>query len=99
MCPLTLEVFVDPVLAADGHNYERAALQQALEVQSLSPMTRAPLQCQTALPNAPLRRQIGEWRLQQRFTIPPHLLDIDETDVLGAGATGQVSWTEISRRR
>merc|ERR1712129_363302 len=46
--PLTLEVFKDPVIASDGHTYERSAIEQLItnaeesrEVPK-SPMTREP---------------------------------------------------------
>ena len=42
---------VDPVLAADGHTYERAALQQHLLHSRLSPVTGAALLHTRLLPN------------------------------------------------
>lgn len=45
MCPLTLAPFIDPVLTAAGHVYERAAIQAHLERGSscTDPLTRQPL--------------------------------------------------------
>ncbi len=40
-CPITKEVMVDPVLASDGHVYERSAIQRL--VGHASPLTRQPL--------------------------------------------------------
>ena len=30
ICPLTLELMIDPVMDANGHTFERAAIEQAL---------------------------------------------------------------------
>jgi hypothetical protein len=38
-CPITCERFVDPVLAPDGHTYEREAIEQWLAAQGTSPLT------------------------------------------------------------
>jgi hypothetical protein len=43
ICPITLDVFRDPVLAGDGHVYERDAITQWIEQQGTSPLTRQPL--------------------------------------------------------
>jgi U-box domain len=43
VCPITLEPFVDPVLAPDSFTYERVAIEQWLEVHKTSPMTREPM--------------------------------------------------------
>ena len=38
-CPISHEIMVDPVVAADGHTYEREALARWLHVHNTSPMT------------------------------------------------------------
>ncbi|CAF0975794.1 unnamed protein product [Adineta ricciae] len=43
ICPITLDVCRDPVLAADGHIYERSAIVQWIKQQGTSPLTRKPL--------------------------------------------------------
>lgn len=43
-CPLTKVLMVDPVIAADGHTYERAALRAWLQHHTTSPVTGAPLE-------------------------------------------------------
>ncbi|CAF2127360.1 unnamed protein product [Rotaria magnacalcarata] len=42
-CPITLQLFRDPVIAADGHAYERVAIVKWIEKHGTSPMTREPL--------------------------------------------------------
>ena len=39
LCPITQEPFQDPVQAADGHVYERSAIEQWFEEKRTSPMT------------------------------------------------------------
>ena len=63
VCPITLEVFRDPVVAADGHSYERAALQRWLGTRVTSPVTGAPLATCSTMPNHSLRAAIDELTL------------------------------------
>ncbi|CAF4064131.1 unnamed protein product, partial [Rotaria magnacalcarata] len=42
-CPITLQLFRDPVIATDGHAYERVAIVKWIEKHGTSPMTREPL--------------------------------------------------------
>ena len=50
-CPLTRERFVDPVIADDGHTYERSAIIQWLAGACTSPMTRQPISLDSLRPN------------------------------------------------
>lgn len=43
ICPITLDVFRDPVIAQDGHVYERTAITQWIIEHGTSPITRQPL--------------------------------------------------------
>ena len=43
ICPITTEVMVEPVFTADGHTYERRAIEEWLTHQKTSPMTGEPL--------------------------------------------------------
>jgi len=42
-CPISHEIMVDPVVAADGHTYEREALARWLSEKSSSPLTGQPM--------------------------------------------------------
>jgi hypothetical protein len=42
-CPVSLMLFVDPVIASDGFMYEKASIQGLLQNRMVSPMTREPL--------------------------------------------------------
>ncbi len=43
VCPITLDAYRDPVLAGDGHIYERTAIVRWIQQQGTSPLTREPL--------------------------------------------------------
>jgi len=42
-CPITGEPMIDPVVAADGHTYERSAILRWFQTSNISPLTAAPL--------------------------------------------------------
>ncbi|EOD15590.1 hypothetical protein EMIHUDRAFT_256363 [Emiliania huxleyi CCMP1516] len=50
----------DPVMAADGHSYERSAIERWLATKSTSPMTGEALENTGLFPNHTLRRMIRE---------------------------------------
>jgi len=56
-CPITMEVMRDPVQATDGHSYERAAIEEWLQVHlpPTSPVTNLPLESTRLVPNVALR--------------------------------------------
>lgn len=65
LCPVTQDVMVDPVVASDGHSYERVAIQAILDRgcseggSALSPLTRETLE-PALIPNINLRKRIRE---------------------------------------
>lgn len=64
-CPITHELFVDPVIFADGHTYERDAIARWLrDHRETSPMTGAsfPGRRIVLLPNHAMRSQVEEWK-------------------------------------
>lgn len=54
-CPITGELLKDPVVATDGHTYERAAIERWLTDHQTSPLTNAPLVSKHLVPNLRLR--------------------------------------------
>ncbi|KAL3160938.1 hypothetical protein ABBQ38_009330 [Trebouxia sp. C0009 RCD-2024] len=54
-CPITKVLVTDPVIAADGYTYERAALVQRLQHSHVSPVTGKMLKCTSYLPNTAIR--------------------------------------------
>lgn len=59
VCPITCEPFVDPVVASDGHTYERAAIVMWIEKNLTSPMTGAPLTSLQVYPNHIMKSMQG----------------------------------------
>ena len=57
---------VDPVIAGDGHTYERAAIAEWLEWQHTSPVTQAPLPHPRLVPNLLIKGTIASQRQQLR---------------------------------
>lgn len=60
ICPITQELLVEPVIAADGFTYERAAIERWLGMgpQRRSPTTNAPLASRHLTPNRTLASMI-----------------------------------------
>eukprot|EP00193_Tetraselmis_chui_P011077 CAMPEP_0177791378 /NCGR_PEP_ID=MMETSP0491_2-20121128/23891_1 /TAXON_ID=63592 /ORGANISM="Tetraselmis chuii, Strain PLY429" /LENGTH=898 /DNA_ID=CAMNT_0019313585 /DNA_START=155 /DNA_END=2853 /DNA_ORIENTATION=+ len=61
-CPITMEVFEDPVVAADGYTYERSAIIKWLRTSSKSPMTNMPMDHLSLTPSHAVRSAIAEWK-------------------------------------
>ena len=58
ICPITHEIMTDPVTTADGHAYERAAIEQWLRDNETSPLTGQTLQNKVVIPCVALRSAI-----------------------------------------
>jgi hypothetical protein len=62
-CPITHDLFEDPVVAADGHTYERAAIQtQITSGNRRSPMTNARLSHTTLTANRTVKKFVDAHR-------------------------------------
>jgi Flp pilus assembly protein TadD len=71
MCPITLELMEDPVVAPSGHSFERASIEEHLELSPTNPMTGEPLSRDQLIPNRNLRDSAqhfkaahADWRTQ-----------------------------------
>lgn len=62
ICPITRQIYRDPVIASDGFTYERFALQQLLDGSRIpnSPLTRERLNLQI-FPNRDMQQQVEQW--------------------------------------
>jgi len=58
-CPITLQTLTDPVVASDGHTYEKSAIQRHLLFDDRSPLTREVI-CKHVYPNVTLRKRIRD---------------------------------------
>ena len=64
ICPITLDIMSDPVLCEDGYTYERKAIMSIRN--SLSPMTRQPIDIQKLLPNRALKDCIQRYKQSKK---------------------------------
>ena len=70
-CCITSELFVDPVVAVDGHSYERAAIERWLQSHDTSPRTGERLPSKALVPNHGLRAQVHDHREALGLPEPP----------------------------
>ena len=62
-CPITTELMDDPVMATDGHTYERRAIEQWFATgKATSPKTGEALAMIAVFPNHSMRSMIREWQ-------------------------------------
>lgn len=72
-CPITGEPMRDPVVAADGHTYERTAISRWFLESDKSPLTGSVLPHKELVPNYMLMSSLQE--AAQRKPPPPELVD------------------------
>jgi hypothetical protein len=60
ICPLTQEIMSDPVIDPEGNSYERSAIEEWLNKNKTSPITRSPLAIGDLIPNRALQTAIEE---------------------------------------
>lgn len=68
-CPITCEIFIDPVTAQDGHTYEREAITNWLKQNPTSPITREPMTVSSLRPNYIVKKMLEE---SQSSTLKKH---------------------------
>jgi hypothetical protein len=61
-CPITHELMIDPVIDPDGNSYERRAIEDWLQQNGTSPITRTYLSAADLRPNRALKQAIDEYR-------------------------------------
>jgi U-box domain len=64
ICPLTLELFHNPVVTRWGHSFERGALLRWLKHQEGCPLTRKPMSLRDIIANSALKERIEEWKVK-----------------------------------
>ena len=62
VCPLSLDIMRDPVMAADGYTYEREEIHNWLSQNNRSPMTNLEMPSKDLLPNRSLNSAIESWK-------------------------------------
>lgn len=86
MCPITYEIMNDPVIASDGHTYERASVLSWFAKGNMrSPKTGADMTTNTVFPNHGLRSRIIEWREEKIGAATKAQAQAQEGPTSGAG--------------
>ena len=70
LCPITLSVMRDPVIAEDGHSYERSAITEWFQHNNTSPKTNLPLNSTHLVANIALRNTIQEFFAKNPIVTP-----------------------------
>lgn len=68
MCPITMVIMKEPVLASDGYTYEKEAIQQWLQSNTISPLTRESMRFTDCRPNRALKDAIERWQKEKQPT-------------------------------
>lgn len=87
VCPITYEVFEDPVVASDGHTYEKAAILEWVKNKGTSPLTGAPLEKMTFYPNQSIKSLARDWKAFERF----RMMQLKEAETSIATSTGSTA--------
>lgn len=83
ICPITMSIMIDPVVAADGHTYERSAIEQWLVAHQTSPKTNLQLPHRMLTPNHSLKNLINDWEENDESTSTSTIdLTSDEGSIL-----------------
>jgi len=93
ICPVTQDIMADPVIAQDGHTYERKNITEWVEKHGTSPITREQISKDIIIPNRVLKAQIEQYlssktdkkpkvqkdkkKHQKRNMLPPGFDDIE----------------------
>ena len=96
LCAITLEPMQDPVVCADGHSYERAAIEYWLTSHATSPKTGAVLDHANVVPNHALRSRIEAWRVEHFRLI--RSADLTLGAQIGAGSFNAVFQATLVQR-
>jgi len=89
-CPITQDVFLSPVVASDGHTYEKQALLNWFSSGSYtSPMTRVQLNPRALYPNRAMKALIDDYKkLHRRHSQLEATMSEDDGDE----STTQSTW-------
>eukprot|EP01083_Nonionella_stella_P170245 578992_1 len=70
LCPITKQIMQDPVIAFDGHNYDRNAIESYLKIHQTSPITGATADYLIVFPNHKLKTDISQY-------VTAHSIDLE----------------------
>ena len=98
MCPINMEIFVDPVITKEGYTFEREAIVNWLNKNNTCPLSREPLTVSELVPNRSLKKQIEHYRKIGKL---PKLVVKPPTPRRGSGVwstTGNNSYSSVVNR-
>ena len=79
ICPITLSIMKEPVIMSDGQTYEKSAIEKALSISPLSPLTKQPLSMKDAKPNYALKSLIENFlKIGKIPEMPKNTAKIDQ---------------------
>lgn len=87
-CPITGFPMIDPVVAADGHTYERGAIARWLTTSNRSPMTGSILPHKNLVTNYGLLSSVEDAARASKnntrtYDVPIRVIDVDESASIG----------------
>jgi hypothetical protein len=77
LCPLTHELFRDPVLAQDGHTYERESIEDWIRKNGTSPKTGQQLSLEYLYPNHIVKQLVSDFETSLHQKKYEFILDVD----------------------
>ncbi|CAF2593036.1 unnamed protein product [Rotaria sp. Silwood2] len=77
LCPITLELFRDPVLAQDGHTYERKAIVEWIKKNGTSPITGEQISLEHLYPNYAIKKAVDHFETSSKKKNYQYTLNID----------------------
>ncbi|KAK8846497.1 hypothetical protein M9Y10_020520 [Tritrichomonas musculus] len=80
-CPITMSIMKNPVIMPDGQTYEKEAIENALKVSPVSPLTRQPMDMSQAKINYALKSLIDKYIQDHKNEIEKEPEVIDPTQM------------------
>ncbi|CAF1532799.1 unnamed protein product, partial [Adineta steineri] len=77
LCPITLELFRNPVVAQDGHTYERQAIEEWIRKYGTSPLTNQQLSLEHLVSNYAIKKVIDHFETSSVGKNFQYILDKD----------------------
>ncbi|CAF1183475.1 unnamed protein product [Didymodactylos carnosus] len=90
-CPITFQLFDDPLLAADGHTYERKAIVEWIKLKGASPINRERIKLKDLRSNLIVKELVDEYRSSL-----PYLSTEDTRDPSMISDSGNHTLTTLS---
>jgi|GEM_PF-2281286 len=75
LCPITQELMVDPVFTADGHTYERKAIEKWLEAHDTSPKTNLLLEHKRLALALSRKQEFSKWLKKNKICTQTEFLE------------------------